>query len=266
MMKLLLLLIPLLLSAQKPSLMLLQTYNDHNISGWVMSEKLDGIRAYWDGTQLLTRNGNIIHAPSWFTAAYPPFAVDGELWIGRKQFEHTAAIVRDNKPSDQWREITHYIFEVPHAKGTLAQRLARVRPYEHRYLKCIPHIKVTDKNHLYAYLKAIEAKGGEGVVVRDPNAPYIARRTHKALKVKTFHDAECEIVGYNNGKGKYRGVLGSFTCKMNSGTLFKIGSGLSEALRRNPPKIGTVVTFKYQELTQYGKPRFPVFLRVKRDR
>jgi len=78
-MRLLLLLLPILLFASKPNLLLLKVYTDQNVTGWVMSEKLDGIRAYWDGKRLLTRSGKVIHAPDWFLKDYPPFAIDGEL-------------------------------------------------------------------------------------------------------------------------------------------------------------------------------------------
>ncbi len=265
MIKFLVLLLPFLLYAQKPQLLLLKTYDDQNITGWVMSEKLDGIRAYWDGKNLISRGGKIIHAPKWFTKNYPPFEVDGELWSKRKEFENISSIVRDKNPSEQWNEIVHYIFEVPNAKGTLLQRLEKVKPYENGHLKLLIQTKIKSSHDLHVFLKIIEAKGGEGVVVRDPNTPYIAKRTNSSLKVKTFHDAECKIIEHNNGKRKYKGLLGSFTCKMQNGTTFKIGSGFSDALRRNPPEIGTIVTFKYQEFTKYGKPRFPVFLRIRRD-
>jgi len=76
------------LFAQKPKLLLLKVYKDQNITGWVMSEKLDGIRAYWNGKNLLTRSGKIIYAPKWFTKNYPPFPIDGELWSKRGDFEN----------------------------------------------------------------------------------------------------------------------------------------------------------------------------------
>lgn len=258
---LLLLLLPLF--ATKPKLLLLKVYKDQNITGWVMSEKLDGIRAYWDGKHLLTRGGKIIHAPKWFLKDYPPFAIDGELWTKRKDFENISSIVRDKTPSKKWREIKHYIFEVPNAKGNLFQRLKIVKPYEGKYIKIIPQIKVKNKKQLLNFLHQVEKKGGEGVVVRDPNTSYIAKRTSKALKVKSFLDTECKIVGYTKGKGKYKDMIGSLLCRLPNGTIFKIGSGLSKELRKNPPKVGTIVTFKYKEMTKYGKPRFPVFLRVR---
>ncbi len=252
------------LFATKPNLLLLKVYKDQNITGWVMSEKLDGIRAFWDGKHLLSRQGKIIYAPKWFLKDYPPFAIDGELWTKRKDFENISSIVRDKVPSKKWKEIKHYIFEVPNAKGNLFQRLKIVKPYEGKYIQIIPQIKVKNKKLLLNFLHQVEKKGGEGVVVRDPNTPYIAKRTSKALKVKSFLDTECVIVGYTKGKGKYKNIIGALLCQLPNKVKFKIGSGLSDSLRKNPPKIGTIITFKYKEITKYGKPRFPVFMRVRK--
>jgi len=228
-----------------------------------MSEKLDGIRAYWDGKNLLTRSGNIIHAPKWFTKDYPPFEIDGELWTKRKDFENISSIVRDRVPSKEWNQIKHYIFEVPNTKGGLLERLSNVKPYQNSIIKIIPQLLIKDKNHLQQFLMDIDSKGGEGVVVRDPQALYIAKRTNKALKVKTFLDKECRIIAHNGGHGKFKGLLGSVTCVLDNNVIFKIGSGFNMQERKNPPSVGSVITFKYKEFTKYGKPRFPVFLRVR---
>ena len=263
MIKLLFLLLPFLLLADKPSLLLLKTYKDQNITGWVMSEKLDGIRAYWDGKHLISRGGKRIYAPAWFTKDYPPFEIDGELWNRRGDFENISSIVRDKIPAKEWKEIKYYIFEVPNAKGGLFDRLEKVKPYEGKTIKVIRQIPIKNKAHLERFLKEIEAKDGEGLVVRDPNAAYINKRTSKALKVKTFQDAECKVLGYTKGKGKYKDVIGAIKCQLDNGIQFKIGTGLSDKARENPPKIGEIVTFQYQKLTKYGKPRFPVFLRAR---
>jgi len=264
MLKIILLLIPLFVFASKPDLLLLKTYKDQNITSWVMSEKLDGIRAYWNGRNLISRGGKIIHAPKWFIKDYPSFEIDGELWTTRGDFENISSIVRDNVPNDkQWKQIKHYIFEVPNAKGDLATRLLKVKPYTNSIIKIIPQIKVKSKKHLQEFLKSIEKKGAEGVVVRDPKAPYINKRTSKALKVKSFKDAECEVISYTKGKGKFSGLLGAINCKLKNNIMFKIGSGFTNKQRKNPPKIGDIITFKYQALTKYGKPRFPVFLRIR---
>jgi DNA ligase-1 len=256
-------LLPSLSYGSKPDLLLLKTYKDQNITGWVMSEKLDGIRAYWDGKQLLSRGGKVINAPKWFTKDYPPFEIDGELWSKREDFDNISSIVRDKIPSSNWHQIKHYIFEVPNEKGGLFQRLEKVKPYQNNIIKIIPQIKIKNKLHLKQFHKKLELLGAEGVVVRDPNAPYIAKRTSKALKVKTFHDIECTIIGYTKGKGKFTGMMGAIKCQLENSIIFKIGSGFNLNDRRNPPKIGTLITFKYKEFTKYGKPRFPVYLRVR---
>jgi len=256
-------LLPLFLWAGKPNLLLLKVYKDQNITGWVMSEKLDGIRAYWDGKNLISRGGKIIHAPKWFIKDYPPFEIDGELWTKRGDFENISSIVRDKTPSDEWKSIRHYIFEVPNAEGSLFDRLKKLKPYAGKNIRIIKQIRIKDKTHLRQFLEEIEAKGGEGLVVRDPYASYINKRTSKALKVKTFQDEECKVLGYTKGKGKYKDVIGAILCQLNNGTQFKIGTGLSDALRAAPPKIGEIITFKYQKFTKNGKPRFPVFLRAR---
>ncbi|MDQ7047726.1 MAG: DNA ligase [Sulfurovum sp.] len=257
------LLLSLFVWAEKPNLLLLKTYKNQNIDGWVMSEKLDGVRAYWNGKVLLSRGGKIIHAPAWFIKDYPPFAIDGELWTKREDFENIVSIVRDKVPSAEWLQIKHYIVEVPDAKGDLFERLSKVKPYENKVIHILPQIYVKDKKHLETLHKALDEKGAEGVVVRDPKMPYIGERTSTALKVKYFKDAECEVIGHTQGKGKYQGMLGALKCRLDNGILFKIGTGLSDNERRNPPKVGSRVTFKYQNMTKYGKPRFPVFLRVR---
>ena len=229
-----------------------------------MSEKLDGIRVYWDGDQLLTRNGKIIHAPKWFTKDYPPFPIDGELWTKRADFENISSIVRHKIPNDmQWHKITYNIFEVPNVKGGLLQRLEKIKPYTSNIIKLIPQITIKNKKHLQSYLKELEDNGAEGVVVRDPNVPYISKRTNKALKVKSFKDAECEVIGYTKGKGKFTGMIGAIKCKLQNDIMFKIGSGLKLKDRINPPNIGDIITFRYKEFTKYGKPKFSSFLRVR---
>jgi len=262
------LMLPLLLWADKPDLLLLKTYKDGlHVNGWVMSEKLDGVRAFWDGEKLISRGGKVFKAPKWFIKDFPPFAIDGELWSKRGNFENILSIVKKQKTHKGWEQLTYNIFEVPNQKGGLFSRLSVLKSYldksPNQYIKVIKQSTCKDKNHLKTFLKEIENKGGEGVVVRNPDTPYIAKRTSQALKVKSFDDAECKVTGYNEGKGKYQGLLGSLKCKMRDKKILTIGSGFSDQERINPPKLGTIITFKYQGLTKKGKPRFPVFVRVR---
>lgn len=248
------------LFADKPELFLLNKYSeDINVSGWYMSEKLDGVRAYWDGEKLISRNGKVFSAPLFFTKDFPNMELDGELWSKEGDFSNISSIVNRKKPHKGWRKLTYNIFEVPHAKGDLLGRLKSVQ--NSKYLSVINQVQVKNKKHLDSFLKIVESKAGEGVVVRDGSLLYYTGRDKNALKVKSYIDEECEVVGYVNGKGKYKNMVGSLLCKTGTNKIIKIGTGLKNEDRKNPPKISAIITFKYYGLTSQGNPRFPVFLK-----
>lgn len=270
----------------KFELLKLSEYKGQNVGGWLASEKLDGVRAYWDGRNLLSRNGKILAVPEGWSAHFPPFALDGELYTAQGEFEKIQSIVMDKTPNvTAWSEVKFYVFDVPEAGGGLLERLSELEkfilqnPQAGQNLKIIKQVKVKDNAEFEAFAKHIIAKGGEGAVVREPNVPYERKRSKNALKYKKFKDAECEVTAINAGAGKYAGLMGSVTCKaignegLNSGSgekakdgvKFKVGSGFSDRDRANPPKIGSIITYKYQNLTAKGLPRFPVFLRVRED-
>ena len=248
-----------------------------------MSEKLDGVRAYWDGMNLKTRNGHPIQAPEWFVQPLPDFKLDGELWLGRQKFAETVSIVRDSEPSKDWRKIRYYIFEVPNQSGDLFQRLDVLKSY----LKQNPvtHLKLIEQKPVYSHhqvkkvLQAMIRIGGEGLVIRDPKQPFLSGRQQVIQKVKHKQDAECTVVGYTDGKGKYKGQVGALKCQLlpaqikrlfkdldyRNPQVIKIGSGLSDLNREHPPAKGAKVTFQYMGITKNGLPRFPVFLRERSD-
>ena len=240
-----------------------------SVTGWLMSEKLDGIRAVWTGKRLLTRKGNTIHAPAWFVAALPPFALDGELWRRRNDYNFVQNTVLDGEPSAAWREISYNIFEVPGAPGDFPARLDKAavwfREHPAPFVHIIEQIVCRGPDHLARFLERIEARGGEGVIVKDPRPAYHAGRTPYMLKVKSFADMEGTVVAHNPGKGKFEGMLGSLRLRLDSGVVFNLGTGFSDAERRHPPPVGAVVTFKYQGFTPNGIPRFASFLRMRKD-
>ncbi|QQF52151.1 DNA ligase [Campylobacter fetus subsp. venerealis] len=253
----------------KAEVMLLKEYNDENLSGWLMSEKYDGVRAIWDGKSLKSRNAKIIKAPKWWLKDFPNFAIDGELWSGRGEFEFIGSVISsfDDKG---WENIKFMIFDVPNAKGNLRDRLEVMREFlsqnSNEFIRVIEQIKIDSNEDAFAFLDEIVSGGGEGIVVRNENAPYKNGRSGEILKLKKFKDSECKVVKLQSGKGKFEGLLGSLICvDIFSNIEFKIGSGFSDEQRANPPKVGTIITYKYQNLTKYAKPRFPVFLRVKSD-
>ncbi|MCP5143044.1 MAG: DNA ligase [Chromatiales bacterium] len=252
-----------------PELLQLSTPDDATDCppGWLLSEKLDGVRAWWDGKRLLSRNGNPFAAPDWFTAALPPFELDGELWSGRGEFERIASIVTRDQPHEGWRAIGYHIFEVPHADGGLPQRLARLRDWldthPSAHLHIIEQTPCLDRAHLLARWNAVEAAGGEGLVLRDPDLPYTAGRHPGARKLKRFTDMEARVVGHIAGNGRLRDSLGALLVELPDGRRLRIGTGFSDAERAAPPPVGASVSFKHQGFTASGLPRFPVFLRVR---
>lgn len=245
-----------------PPMLLAKEYQNQNIAGWAMSEKLDGVRAYWDGKRLISRQGNVFTPPADFTRDFPSFALDGELYSARGQFEVISATVRSSNRA--WTGIKLHVFDVPNAPGNLHQRLAQaerhLRQHPNAPIVIIQQITVRDVAHAQQFLREVEQKGGEGVMLRNPNAPYQSGRSDQLLKLKSAHDAECVVTQHHEGKGKYAGMLGALSCKNALGE-FRIGSGFKDADRRNPPAIGSTITYKYRGFTQKGLPRFATYLR-----
>lgn len=250
-----------------PELMLLESYKNQDVSGWVMSEKLDGVRGYWDGEQLFTRQNKIINAPHYFLRDFPPFAIDGELFTERNQFEKISSIVRSKKDKG-WENMKLYVFDVPNAQGNLFERLAVLQEYLAKnptpYIQIIEQIPIKTKQQVQEFLQQVEKQQGEGIVLRNPNAPYERKRSSQILKLKTALDEECTVIAHHQGKGQFENMLGAISCQNHRG-VFKIGSGFTLAERQNPPAINSIVTYKYRGLTKNGLPRFATYWRPKQE-
>src|SRR5450432_3831247 len=171
---------------------------DHDPTGWWMSEKLDGIRAYWDGEGFVSRAGNKFYAPDWFIADLPADTLDGELWVGRKMFSRTMSIVRSGAQSDEWKQVTYVVFDAPEAKGGFEERLVHIEKVLKRaeapHARYLDHIRCEGVEHLKEELGRVEALGGEGLMLRQPKSAYMPGRSTTLLKVKTFHDAEAKVI------------------------------------------------------------------------
>ena len=253
-------------TARAEELLLAREYQQQDVRGWAMSEKLDGVRAFWNTRQLLSRNGYAFTSPPDFTRDFPPFAVDGELYSGRGQFEQISAAVRSS--SGDWSKLKLHVFDVPQAQGNLYERLAMLQQWLDAHpqarIVCIAQRPVRDFAQVQSFLREVEAGGGEGVMLRDPNAPYRGGRSDQLLKLKSRHDAECTVTAHHPGKGRLAGRLGAFSCRNEYGE-FRIGSGLSDAERSHPPPVGTVITYRYRGFTAKGLPRFPTYVRVRSE-
>jgi len=253
-----------------PPIQLAKEYQqDHRValSQYLISEKLDGVRGYWDGKKMLTRSGRVIRLPEWFTQGFPSHPMDGELWIARNKFEQISAIVRKNNASQaQWQQVRFMVFDLPNEETTFINRyhkavaqLSNLSPY----LAVIPQYSVTDQSALDDKLLAIVAAKGEGLMLHRKTALYQVGRSGDIVKLKPFYDAEATVLAHQPGKGKYTGMMGALLVEDAQGVQFKIGTGFTDKERRDPPEIGAVITFKYYGHTQKGTPRFASFLRIR---
>lgn len=255
-------------SNMPPAIMLGNFYKDGaNVSEYLVSEKLDGVRAYWDGEKLVSRGGNTFSAPEWFTADFPSEPMDGELWIGRNSFEQTVSTVRRNSPHDGWRKVKYMVFDLPAHKGDFDERHRHLRKIVAKsaseYLKTVRQFRVESAKELAKELDRVTKAGGEGLILHKRKSFYQKGRSRNVLKLKKFYDAEAVVIRHNPGKGRFRGMLGSVTVETPNGIRFKIGTGFTDDQRKKPPAVGSVITYKYRGLTNSGKPKFPSFWRMR---
>ncbi|PWN51490.1 hypothetical protein IE53DRAFT_378908 [Violaceomyces palustris] len=185
----------------------------------------------------------------------------------------------DVKRSTEWHQIKFMIFDAPSmAMRPVEQRWEELRRrfgdterveidrLEGPCIKLVHHVKCRGRQHLIELLNEVEAKGGEGLMLRESGSRYEFRRGNTLYKLKTFHDAEAVVVGYAPGEGRNSNRTGALICRMENGTLFRVGSGLSDSMRSNPPPKGMVINYRFQQLSEEGYPRFPSFRGVAWDK
>jgi len=263
-------------AATAPPLMLAKSYDGRSDpAGFWVSEKYDGVRGYWDGQRLLTRAGNPIAAPVWFTAGWPTTPMEGELWAGRGKFSQAVSTVRQQTPDEAaWRALRFMVFDLPAQGGAFNERLpllqARVAQLGQAWVQAVAQTPATTVQALQARLAETVRAGGEGLVLHRGSALYTAQRSDDLRKFKPFDDAEARVVGQVAGTGKHAGRLGALWLEQPAADgqpalRFKLGTGFSDAQRTDPPPVGAWVSYRYRGLTDKGVPRFASFLRVAAD-
>lgn len=253
-----------------PALLLAKLYKQNNqLADYWVSEKLDGVRAYWNGKNFISRQGNIIYAPVWFTEVLPNIKLDGELWINRMQFDVLSGRVRKKSPTDkEWRDIKYMIFDLPESKSVFTQRLKQLEKIilniNVKHIQLIKQFKVLSHKKLMQKLDELVKQDAEGLMLHRGSSFYKSGRRDDLLKLKRYFDDEATVIKHTPGKGKFKGMLGSILVETKTKIRFKIGSGFSLKERKSPPKVGAEITYKYFGLTSKGTPRFASYLRVRK--
>lgn len=257
-------------SASKiPALWLASSYQGHeDLSEYWVSEKYDGIRGYWNGQELLSRSGKVLNPPAWFVQAWPSTPFEGELWAGLGQFEQTASVIQQKQATDQeWRALRFMVFDVNAPNKPFTERIALyqglVKHIGQPWVQAVAQHQTHSHPALKSLLQTRVQEGGEGLMLHRGNSMYQSGRNGDVLKVKMHEDAEATVVGHEAGQGKYAQRIGALWVETPQGLRFKLGTGLSDAQRENPPAVGQWVTYRYRGLTDKGVPRFASFIRIR---
>lgn len=248
--------------------MLAETWDGlQDLAGWIVSEKLDGVRAFWNGRTFLSRNGNEYHPPSWFVHGLPAEALDGELWLGRGRFHECSGICRRAVPrigGAEWKAMRYRVFDAPDCPGGLERRLERAAALVKRteYGEPVEQVTIPDNRTLRLLLAHVEKLGGEGLIARRPGSLWRPVRSPDMLKVITRVRCEATVVGFEEGEGRCAGVMGALLVRPKGwkGDPWRVGTGFTDKQRETPPEIGTVVTIEHKGLQESGRPREPSFI------
>ena len=227
---------------------------DVDPSGWWMSEKLDGVRAFWTGEKLVSRGGHPINAPDWFLKNLPPMAVDGELWAGRAQFQSADAAL-DGLESEVWKNINYMLFDAPHEPGGFEDRFGRLLEWDadtdRNHVTVLPQARCAGQAHLQDYFESVIAQRGEGVMLRQPGSAYEPRRSDAMLKLKPIDDTPATVIDHKPGK-RY----GSVVVQCADGREFSVS-----AKRDMNVEVGQSIVVRHNGVTENGIPKFPRLVR-----
>ncbi|MBZ2188916.1 DNA ligase [Alcanivorax sp. JB21] len=260
--------------AAPPPVQLASVYDDTvyddstDLAQFWISEKLDGVRAYWNGTRLISRQGNVFAAPDWFIRDFPDRPLDGELWMGRGTFDRLSGTVRRQTPDESaWADVRFMVFDAPDMATPFDERVLRLRallqPPPSAYIATVPQFRVSSQAALIRHLDDVVAGGGEGLMLHRGSARHLVGRSPHLLKLKPWQDAEAEVVMHLPGEGRNSDVMGAMLVRTEAGQYFRLGTGFTDAERADPPPVGSIVTYKYSGMTPNGIPRFASFLRMR---
>ncbi len=216
------------------------------VDGYWISEKYDGVCGLFkqkDKT-MWSRNGNAYTLPDFITEQLVSIGVDmhGEIWFGRDTFDICSGMARrDDNDDEAWKTMTFMVFDSPDVEGK--NQIGKL-PFEDRIRKFqkawsaagkpknVKGVKFRkfhpEKTTVAEELAKVEEAGGEGLVLRKPGSKYAIKRSQDMLKVKSWHFDEAVVIGYKEGSGKYKGMVGALRVKNEQFGEFPVGTGLND--------------------------------------
>jgi DNA ligase 1 len=162
-------------------------------TGWHVSTKMDGARAIWTGTSLVSRTGHDFRPPAWFVAGMPRHRMDGELWMGNGTFPQLVGTLQ--RHGSDWQGIGFHVFDLAES-GTVEDRIARLDDIElPGHVRRVSHELCTGMDDLDQRERSVVSAGGEGLVIRRPGSPYRPGRAGDVVKIKRiFPDLDRSIL------------------------------------------------------------------------
>ena len=241
----------------------------HHEQYYYIQEKLDGNRciAYFDVNEdkwkFQSRSGKPLKVDfdmSWVTDDAEKPIFDGEIMTlghaGSRDFNRTSGAINGKYTNKS--DLHYYIYDIVADKLPYKERKEILDKYAEQgtgeqcsilpVLDYVPIYLNTDYNwKLDEWLDKITDKGGEGIMLRDPNAYYQHKRTDALLKYKKLQTMDLRITGWNEGKGKYEGAIGSFICENDEHTIKVNVAGISDYIRWSEPEqwIGRIIEVAY---------------------
>lgn len=251
-----------------------------DVKGWLLSEKLDGVRARFHNGKLYSRSQKEFPAPKWYlqylTDWVGDLELDGELICG--DFQNTVSTVRNGKEvklnPDAWMNLTYFVFDVV-SEEHYQKRMQKLHDIVEKareksnvfhipMLWAIhPSLVVESEDQIDNNLQLVLSRKGEGVMLRNPDVGYEFGRSHNLLKVKPTDSCEVTIIDSYEGDGRNAGKVGGFICETEDGKIVRVGSGLTDEVRSSPPPNGSIITINYIGLTNDGIPRHPIYVGVR---
>ena len=238
---------------------------------YYVSEKYDGVRAYWDGSKLYTKNHKVIAVPPLITKNWPKSCLDGELWLGKNQLANTVSIVNKTTNSNvkQWQKIKFMVFDQPCSDKTFADRYNLLKQQfvniKADNLFLIKQQEFSNIKEIDLFYNNLLKNKAEGIILHKKNSFLAKFDRHDLYKIKPFTEGSAVVLKVINGSKSFAEIMGSLLVKdQKTGMKFKIGIGFTKKERINPPPLNSVIIYKHQGYTKNKKPRLPVFVARKK--